>query len=924
MIRAVLDGDPEDAGVRTLAEDLLGRGGQHAFEAAGILEPFATRDGDWSALAELLTTRFEHLDAPAERAEVARKIAGVLAEHLDEQDDAILWYGRALDAVPEDPDAFESLERLLDAGERYEDVADLYERRIGLVDDADCRAAMQLKLGFLREARLDDKASALDAYREILTNDPTHEAAMTRIDAMLDDPVYGYGAAEILEPIYREEKYRDRLPRLLLAKLGEVEGGFERAQVLTEAARSKMASGGDSGEALDLLIRAVGEGSFDPDTVLTPAGQLAEELDRWLDLADALEKAADRTEDDDIQVDLLRRLALILDQKVGSPNRAEVKLRALLDVDPDDSFALTQLARIVEESGQNSEELLVLLHRIADVAETPGSRRDALLRLADNAALGDFVDQELDALRRILDQDPEDPEVLDRLEARSRTLEDWSGLVEVLERRVQQIQGEDGIPIRLDLAQVFADKLDDRGRAIGVLENVVSLWPANWDAVRSLIGQLALDQDWFRVVGVLRDFADQESPPQADRLDRLWEAHGVAKERLGDAEIAMEVVEQILALDPNDERAVDERIALMEGGADVDQVVAAIDRKIEDEDDPEQKAELLVKTARSLLGAGVGADDAILRLEQALEHAPQNITAHRTLLGVHLERGDFGEAVKGYEALADVDPETRGESLRAAGRIWLEQLDDPTRAAKVLSQVREEGLSDRKTAKLLDTALRRAHRWEDVISMLEEELETVEKPKARADLCRSIAEAWRDGLEDQGEYLRWIEEAHKAKEDPKIVDELLEHYEESGEAGRVADLLQWKIDHLSKKRRMRHLPALLVRLGGLLEVQGKPDEALAAYKRCEEVDASYMPNQLAYARALMVAEDSDAAFKVYQMLTMRINELEETGQKVEVFFNLARLSLGQGNKTKAKQYLNRLLSIDKGYKPAKEMLDDIS
>jgi tetratricopeptide (TPR) repeat protein len=924
MIEAVLDADPEDGGARALAEDLLGRGGQYAFEAAGILEPFATRDGDWAALAELLTTRFEHLDVPGERAGVARKIAGVLAEHLDDKDEAILWYGRALDALPEDAEAFESLERLLDAEGRYEDVADLYERRLGLIDDPALRSAMQLKLGFLREARLDDKAGALDAYREILAVDPDHEAAMTRIDAMLDDPVYGFGAAEILEPIYREEKFRDRLPRLLLAKLGEVEGGFERAQVLTEAARSKMAADGDPGEVFDLLLRAVGEGSFDAETVLTPAGQLAEELGRWPDLADALERAAERTDDDDTLVDLLRRLALILDQKVGSPARAEAKLRALLDVDPDDGFALTQLARIVEESGQNREELLALLDRMAGVAETPAVRRNALLRIADNAALGDFVDQELDALRRILDQDPEDPEVLDRLEARCRALEDWSALVEVLERRVQQTHGEEGIPVRLDLAQVFANKLDDRGRSIGVLENVVSLWPANWDAVRALVGQLALDQDWFRVVGVLRDFSAQEGPAKGDRLDRLWEAHGVARERLGDAEIAMEVVEQILALDPDNGRALDERIALMEGGGDVDQVVAAIDRKIEDTDDPQEKAELLVKTARSLLGGGGGADDAIRRLELAVEHAPDYVLARRTLLGVHLERGDFGAAVEGYEALADIDPESRGDSLRAAGRIWLEQLDDPTRAALVLSRVREEGLGDRTTAKMLDTALRRAHRWEDVITMLEAELEGVDKPKARADLCRSIAEAWRDGLDDHGEYLRWIEEAHKAKEDPKIVDELLEHYDDAGDAGRVADLLQWKIDHLSKKRRMRNLPALLVRLGGLLEVQGRAAEALAAYKRCEEVDASYMPNQLAYARALMVAEDTDAAFKVYQMLTMRINELEETTQKVEVFFNLARLSLGQGNKTKAKQYLNRLLSIDKAYKPALELLDEIS
>jgi len=923
MVSAVLAADPENNRARGLAEDLLGRGGRYGFEAAGLLEPFAERDEDWSELVELRTTRFEHLDAPGDRAAAARKIAEVLADRLDDRDEAIRWYRRALDEVPGDGDAFEALEQLLDAGSLSEDLAALYERRIGQADDPELRGALLLKLGFLREARLDDKAGALDAYREVLAADPASEAAMTRIDAMLDDPVYGYGAAEILEPLYREEPYRDRLPRLLLAKLGEVEEGFDRAQVLTEAARSKLASDGDRGEVLDLLLRAIGEGSFDPDTVLTPAGQLAEELDRWLDLADALDKAAEASTDDDVRSDLLRRLALILDQKVGSPNRAEVKLRALLDVDPLDAFALTQLARIVEESGENNAELLTLLDRLADLAGGPTERRDTLLRLADNAAAGEFVDQELDALRRVLDQEPEDAEVLERLETRCRAIDDWAGLADVLERRIQQVQGEGGIHLRLDLSRVIAEQLDDRGRAIGVLENVVTLWPANWDAVRSLVAQLALDEDWLRVVGVLRDYADQEGPEKEDRLDRLWEAHGVARERIGDTELAMEVVEQVLGVDPDNERARDERIALMEGGSDVDQVVAAIDRKIENAEDPAQKAELLLKTARSLMAAGIGADDAILRLEQALEHAPDHTVARRTLIGVHLERADWSAAVEGYEALAEADSEARGEALRAAGRIWLEHLDDPVRAAEILTRASEEGLADRDTPRFLDKALRAAGRWEEVIRLLETELEGAEKPKARADLCRRIAEAWRDGLENQEEYLRWLEEAHKAREEPKIVDALLEHYGEAGETDRLIDLLQWKADHLSKKRKMRDLPALLVRLGGLLEVKGKADEALAAYRRCEEVDASYLPNQLAFARALMVAEETDAAFKVYQMLTMRINELEESDHKVEVFYNLARLSLGKGNKTKAKQYLTRLLSIDKKYKPAKDMLEEI-
>ncbi|MBM4370052.1 MAG: hypothetical protein FJ098_00260, partial [Deltaproteobacteria bacterium] len=934
-LEALGGGEPGAAMARRLARvraERLGDAGGAMEVLAGVLAAtpdredlveellgIAARGDAWPDAAKHLEALVDLATTPARRAGLATRAARIWHEELGDGGRAGLWYGRALEDCPDDASVFAALERLLDGEGRYAELEELYETSLARAAPA-ARTGLLLKLGFLREGHRDDRAGALDAYREILQAEPRHEAAMARLDALLDDPVYRYGAAEILEPVYREAPFRGRLPRLLLATLGEVEGGFERSRILAEASALLRETGGDAGEALDLLLSAVGEGRFDPDTVLTPAAQLADALDRWLDLSDALEAVLARTAEEDVRADLLRRLALIYDQKVGSPGRAEQKLRALLALDPQDPFALASLARLLEEGGGAPEELLGLLDRLADAAPDPAARRDALLRLADRATASGAVEQELGALRRILEQEPDAGEVLDRLEARCRALGDWHGLVDVLERRAQQASGEEGIPHRLALARVLADSLGDRSRAIGVLEDLVSRWPSREDALRGLVGQLALAGDWRRVVDVLRDFASREDVPRKERLERLWEACDVARDRLMEVELAREVVEQILAVDPSSARAADARLALLDGASDVDQVMAACDRKLEAETDPGEKAELLVKSARALLAAGTDREDALARLEQALVLAPAHALARRTLIGIRLEQGDDAAAVAGYEALAEIDREARGEALLAAGRLWLERLGDPDRAAELLEGARKEGALDREGLALLDRALRDAGRWEDVILLLEEEQQAATKPGVRAELCRRIAEAYRDGLEDRDEYLHWMEEAHKAREDPEVAEELLLACETAGRRDRVAELLAWKAEHLRKHRKMKDLPALLVRLGGLLAELGRPEEALATYRRCEEVDASYLPNQLALARALVAAGDSDAASRIYQMLALRINELSEVEQKVEVFHSLARLALEQDNRTKAKQYLTRLLSIDRDHGPAKELL----
>jgi len=157
-------------------------------------------------------------------------------------------------------------------------------------------------------------------------------------------------------------------------------------------------------------------------------------------------------------------------------------------------------------------------------------------------------------------------------------------------------------------------------------------------------------------------------------------------------------------------------------------------------------------------------------------------------------------------------------------------------------------------------------------------------------------------------FRRWAEEAHRYKrDDPRIVAGIVNFHLKSGDAARAVPHLEWLVNYLEGKRRLKELPPYAFELGRIFEGRGDVDKAIQYYRMCHEHDAGNVPNALALGRLYLGREEHEKALRVYQPLMVRLDSLGAP-VRIEVLLALARIHEARGDKKKARQYVLRVLA----------------
>jgi tetratricopeptide (TPR) repeat protein len=646
---------------------------------------------------------------------------------------------------------------------------------------------------------------------------------------------------------------------------------------------------------------------------------LAETLGGWLELAQALDRRLGAPEAPE---DLagLRRLALIYEDKCGLPARAELKLRQILLGDSQDDFALARLSGILEKQPQRNTELKETLEQMA--LSSSQERRlealEALVRLGRQTGDGEGLRS---ALQRLSEMEPERGELLTELESLLGGLGDWSALADLLERLASMGSQEDQRKRRLRLAGVLKEKLGRPDRAAAILEDLIADQPQDFAAVGALVGLLGDEGNWRRAAELLLASVSQDNLEES--LAHLDQALGLALEKVGDRGLGRRILERALELHPGHLENLLKLVDLREAEEDFEGAAALWDQVAQATEEPEARAQALHMGTRLLARTSVDPAELLARVGQTLALKPDHFDARRLALEVLERQGRWNEAFDAWMALAAEDQANRGTALAGAARIKLQELGDAKGALEILESRGARAATTLELRGLLLDALEKAGRHQDLIDRLAEELVGTTDQSRRSDLCRRTAVAYRDGLGQVDKFLSWIEEAHKAEENPAIVEELLTHYRGVGDGKRVLGLLQWKVDHLVSRRKMKEVPGLLLEVAAIHESLGDPDRALEDLRRAEGVDASNLTVLMNLARLLTNLGEQDELLRILQILVVRIGELPDEEQRIFVYLALARATLASGQKSKAKQYLSRLLAIRKYHQEALDLLETI-
>ena len=602
-------------------------------------------DERWDRLIELLLRRLDLQEEPAEQLASLAEVARVFRDVLAAPDRALTAGLAALRIDPEDDEVWRNLRadaRAAGAWQRLVTDAAEVARDAGATPGA---ARIWREIAAVAGDHLGQPDEALAACREALAAEPAHaatrdaEAELLRVLERWQELVASLraGAAESHEPA-RAAALMLEAADVLEGRLGDVAGAIEAHEAALVMAPES--------EATALALE-----------------RLYERERRWGDLAALLDRRAARLPAARA-AELRRRRVEILVEHLDALDVAARELEALHEEDPGDRAVFERLEGIYRRADRR-DDYLRILRRQADLTPHPAERLAILRRLAAEAE-GDPDTQEraAEALERILELEPRDPDAFPRLVQLWKTLARPAALIAAQARRLEVTESAEARrELLLGQAEIYRRDLDDPERALHAYLEVEKTLPEDdprQEEIHERVAELGERLErWELCAGALVKWekavagsAVARSPEEttALRAALLLQAGLVLQERLGQLPAAEEKLSAALAIDPSSVRALTALGRVRRGAGAFDKAAEAFIEAASREESPAGKAQLFTEAAALLQDELAQKDRAVDLYTRALAADPGHVTASERLCDIYTARKQWAEV----EALLDI------------------------------------------------------------------------------------------------------------------------------------------------------------------------------------------------------------------------------------------------------------------------------
>jgi cellulose synthase operon protein C len=532
-------------------------------EALSWVEDYLRTKRDYPALRDVLLGAVRGAgQSLEERTRRLREVAGLCEGALRDTEGAVNAWKQIVAIDGGDEGARQSLTRLLEKTQRWDDLANLIEQDAAVEADVEKRIALEKKLATLHENKRRDPGSAAMAWARIADLTPGDDRAIATASKLFEQSRGVDQAARVIadnlpgvsDPIARASLL-ERLGRLR-EQLGDPEsagqsyaaaGDLQKNEKTWEAAERCFVAGAAWDRAAQAAIErahlannpklqaqhfARGAEHFslagDESGVLA-ALERAADLDptsdehaqllsdrytaaaKWTELVQLLVTRGDRLTDKAKRVGVRRHAAKLFQEKIGDPEAARETWWKVLE-DGDDQEALE---RLVDDAvtREQYEDATKLLRRLGKLTADPKERARIALREAELLAegVGD-VDAAVARYEGILaDIDPACRPALQAVADLQEARENPAAAVGALERELKVVEdvGE-RTQIAWRLARLY-ERLDDTKSAIRSLELVRQLDQDDFDALTRLCELCERTERWDKAADLLAQRIEVEA-----------------------------------------------------------------------------------------------------------------------------------------------------------------------------------------------------------------------------------------------------------------------------------------------------------------------------------------------------------------------------------------------------------------------------
>ncbi len=707
--REVLSKVPRHPAALAALEDLARGSGPAAIQAALVLEPIYSAEGEHQKVIDALEARAANETDPGVRAGLLRRIAETYGGPLRNADRAFIAAGRALAADPDATAMLSLVGAYAAAAGLGEEHAALLAENADRARDPAARAEYQRRIARLAKA---EPARAAEAWQRVLELVPEDREAMVG----LVDALRGGSDPDALAQAIRRALAVDDDPELRARLLGDL------AAVLDERLGDPQGAIAASKRLLELAPKDRG--------ALSRLDRLCTKTERWVDLGEILAReAALAAENGDAAalVPLQYRLAELKETRLLDRDGALALYEQVLRARADHPEAIARLEALLQKDPTNTRAAVALetayagqgdAARQAAVLEVrAGERPDALERKALYVELADLREKKLEhpelaflALCKAFRNDPADRALRDRMAALAERSGHEEELAAIFEDEIDRLPPTETAEVALRLGALYEHRLGDPAQAAGFLRKAVALDPgAAAVALPALERLYARLESWPELADVLAQRAGQAVGPEKVQL--LFRLGQLCEERLAAPDRAADAYEGAVKADPRHLPSLRALEALYDAAGRREDLFENLRAQRAAATDPVAKERVLARMAalaaelgrldesvalwKDLLVSRPRHDEALVALESLYERLERwaDLAQHLRVrvqatvdrreiarlndklglvLGTRL--GDLSQAVQSYKAVLDSDPRNR-RALEALRDIYAAQGD---------------------------------------------------------------------------------------------------------------------------------------------------------------------------------------------------------------------------------------------------------
>ncbi len=700
-----------------------------------LMANFYKKSGQWQQQGQTLTSALAVAVADVDRKEVLTELGEVIEKQMNDVEQGMGYYKRALDVDPLHLPALEAMERIyIERGQNLE-LVDILTRKGKSLTNPEQVAATKLRTAGMYETTLAQPDKAAQVYREVLEVDSGNLLAMRG-----------------LERVYGALSQWAELIKVLEMQLDVVQTERERIDVLLKIAEN---------QETHFLKPDLAAARLEQVVEIDPAHEAAfESLERcyrrlrqWLDLIGAYDRHINATLDRQKKVELYGATAKVYAEELSDTERAIDAYLNIVDLEDTNIAALEALAKLYEKQGDAAKSIDYMT-RVADLTADGKQRVEMYYRIGKQLddKLGDRMGAQ-DKFEQALDLDPKHLPTLAALRVIAIDAQDWDRAARYFDQ--EQINTEQPRPrakLLVELGKVRDDMLGEHDMAVQAYELALQCDGDNEDAAMPLLNEYVTTEQWPRAEPLAEMLVKKAGKRERSEQHRLQNTLGKVLAALDKNEGALKAYQAAHHLDLTNQETIrglaDVSFKLSDwAGAltNYQKVLTALG-----EEETEERATIYYK-----LGC----------IKQAQGQAKQAINNFEKALGLDASHGPSLEAmVQVYDSLKDykqvchykrqildnvVDGQQRFKMLVEIGDIWIDKESNIPKGIEAFEEALE---LEPQNHVLLHKNLQnyqRTQQWAQMVDTLQRIADIEPQPERRSKYLFTMAQLYRDKLDDQ-------------------------------------------------------------------------------------------------------------------------------------------------------------------------------